>query len=312
MFRLGGPRLGATMSQLNIVVSLITTDNDYQREQAAAAEEAARRLGVHVEIIFAENDPINQSQQLLKEIQSSGKKPDGIAFEPVSGTGLPQVAKAAIAAKVGWAVVNRHVDYLPGLRTTPVPAFEVSCDHVEVGRIQGRQLKALLPNGGLVLYIEGPTTASAAQDRTIGMAETKPANIQLRTMKGNWTQESAYAAISSWLRLSTSHSLPVAAVCAQNDSMALGARHAFERETNGMEREKWTRLPFLGCDGLSQTGQAWVRNQLLAATVILPPTAGLAVEMLANALLTGKVPPVTTLATPSSYPPVESLGTKLR
>ncbi len=298
------------MGQLNIVVSLITTDNDYQREQAAAAEEAARRLGVHADIIFAENDPINQSQQLLKEIQTSGKKPDGIAFEPVSGTGLPQVAKAAVAANVGWAVVNRHVDYIATLRTASVPVFEVSSDHVEVGRIHGRQLRVLLPNGGMVLHIEGPTAASAAQDRTRGLAETKPQNIQLRTMRGNWTQESAYAAISAWLRLSTSHTLPVAAVCAQNDSMALGARHAFERETSGAEREKWTKLPFLGCDGLPQTGQAWVRSQLLAATVILPPTAGLAVEMLVNALRTGKNPPATTLASPSSYPPIESLGNK--
>lgn len=296
------------MSQLNILISLITTDNDFQREQAASAEEAARRLGINFDIIFAENDPINQSQQLLKAIQTSGQKPDGIVFEPVSGTGLPQVAKAAVSAGVSWAVTNRHVDYIDTLRNPKVPVFEVSADHVEVGRIQGRQLKAFLPNGGMVLYIEGPAAASAAQDRAVGMAETKPQNIQLRTMKGSWTQESAYSAISAWLRLSTSHTLPVAAICAQNDSMALGARHAFEKETSGSEKDKWLKLPFLGCDGLSQTGQSWVRNQLLAATVILPPTAGQAVEMLVNALRTGRQPGVTTLVPPTSYPPLERLS----
>ncbi len=300
------------MQQLQILISLITTDNDFQREQAASAEEAARRLGINFDIIFAENDPINQSQQLLKAIQTSGKKPDGIAFEPVSGTGLPQVAKAAISAGVGWAVVNRHVDYIDTLRNAKVPVFEVSADHVEVGRIHGRQLRAFLPNGGMVLYIEGPASASAAQDRTIGLAETKPQNIQLRTVKGNWTQESAYSAIASWLRLSTSHTLPIAAVCAQNDSMALGARHAFEKETSGAERDKWLSLPFIGCDGLAQTGQAWVRGKMLAATVVLPQTAGLAVEMLVNALRSGRQPAVTTLAAPTSFPAIESLARAAR
>lgn len=296
------------MRNTSILVSLITTDNDYQREQAAAAENAARRLGVDLKIIFAENDPINQSQQLLKVIQSSGQKPDGIAFEPVSGTGLPQVAKAAVAAGIAWVVVNRSVDYIGGLRASAqVPVFQVSADHVEVGRIQGRQLRALLPQGGMALYIQGPSSASAAEDRTVGLSETKPENIQLRAMKGNWTQESAHAAVSAWMRLSTSHTLPIAAVVAQNDSMALGARHAMEKETTGVERERWLGLPFVGCDGLAQTGQAWVRSGLLAATVIIPPTAGLAVEMLANALQVGRQPAEVTLSSPSSYPPIERL-----
>jgi len=301
------------MQNLNILLSLITTDNDYQREQAAAGEDVARRLGVNLQVVFAENDPINQSQQLLKVIQSSGKKPDGIAFEPVSGTGLPQVAKAAVAAKIGWAVVNRSVEYISALRSSSsVPVFQVSADHVEVGRIQGRQLAALMPEGGLALYIQGPASASAAEDRTIGMSQTKPENIQLRAMKGNWTQESAFSAVSAWLRLSTSHTLPVGAIVAHNDAMALGARHAFEKETSGAERERWLSLPFLGCDGLSQTGKAWVQSNLIRATVVLPTTAGLGIEMLVNALRSGKNPAERTLATPESFPPLERLSRKAR
>ena len=44
-------------------------------EQAAAAQEAANRLGVELEIIYAENDAILQSQQLLKIIQSNYRFP---------------------------------------------------------------------------------------------------------------------------------------------------------------------------------------------------------------------------------------------
>ena len=40
------------MRKPSLVVSLITQDNDYQVEQAAAAEETARRIGVDVQVII--------------------------------------------------------------------------------------------------------------------------------------------------------------------------------------------------------------------------------------------------------------------
>ena len=52
------------MNSLNVVVALTTKDNDYQAEQAASASEAGFRLGMKVNIVFAGNDAVNQSQQL--------------------------------------------------------------------------------------------------------------------------------------------------------------------------------------------------------------------------------------------------------
>jgi ABC-type sugar transport system substrate-binding protein len=43
--------ISVAMKRLRVVVSLITQDNDFQVEQAAAAEDAASRLGVEVEIV---------------------------------------------------------------------------------------------------------------------------------------------------------------------------------------------------------------------------------------------------------------------
>lgn len=299
------------MSKAKILVSLTTNDNDYQREQAASAEEAAKRAGVEIQIIYADNDAINQSQQLLKAIQApAGTRPDAVVFEPV-GTGLPQVAKAAAGAGVGWVVLNREVEYIAELRrTTKAPVFVVTTDHLEVGRIQGRQIAALLPQGGSVLYIQGPSGSDAAQQRTNGMQETKPENVQVRAMKAQWTEASAYQAVSSWLRLSTSRDVTVGVISGQDDSMALGARKAFQEQTAGANRDKWLALPFIGCDGMPETGQAWVRDGSLAATVIVPANAGQAVEMLAQALAKGTQPPERTLTIPRSYPAVEVLSRK--
>src|ERR1700758_1722665 len=296
------------MKRLMFVVSLTNNDNDYQQEQAAAAEKAARRLGVDVKIIHAGNDALAQSQQLLHYVQDSEVgRPDAIMFEPAGGTAFPQVARAAAAAGIGWVVLNHEVDYIVQLRRTfKVPVFAISSDHEAVGRIQGQQFAALLPNGGSMLYIEGPANSSAAKERTAGMMKTKPANIQVKTMRANWTEESAYKTVSSWLRLRTSQESRVDLVGAQDDSMAMGARKAFSEIAEG-ERARWMRIPITGCDGMPKTGQAWVKNGTLAATVFIRPNTDLAIEMLVEAFK-GSALPDSRVTQPESVPSLVDLA----
>jgi len=297
------------MKQLSFLVSLTNNDNDYQQEQAAAAEKTARRLGVKIKIIHANNDALTQSEQLLHYIQdSSVVHPDAILFEPAGGTAFPQVARAAAAAGIGWVVLNHDADYIGELRRAyKVPLFSLSSDHVEVGRIQGKQFAALLPNGGCVLYIEGPPNSAAAKDRTRGMNQTKPSNIQIKSMKANWTEESSYRAVSSWLRLRTSQESRISLVGAQDDSMAMGARKAFSEVAEG-ERAKWMKIPFTGCDGMPKTGQAWVRNGTLAATIFIRQNTDLAIEMLFEHFKNGASLPEHKLTEPESVPSLADLA----
>ena len=296
------------MAKTRILVSLTTNDHDYQIEQAQSAEQSAGKLGVAAEIIYANNDAINQSTQILRAIQAAPEdRPAAIVFEPVGGTALPQVARAAANANIGWAVLNRDANYIEDLRRGSNNAiFAISSDHVEIGRIQGRQFAVLLPRGGTVLYVQGPSENSAAKERTLGMQETKPANIQIISLRAQWTEESSQRSVRSWLKLTTSQKATVDLVSAQDDSMAIGARKAFE-ELPELDRERWLRLPFTGCDGLPKTGQAWVRSGLLAATVFVPPNAGQAIEMFVQAIQQKKRPPERVLTVPTSIPAIDSL-----
>jgi ABC-type sugar transport system substrate-binding protein len=297
------------MKKLSFLVSLTNNDNDYQQEQAAAAEKAARRLGVDVKIIHANNDALVQSQQLLEVIQgAAGARPDAIMFEPAGGTAFPQVAHAAVAADIGWVVLNYDVDYILTLRRThKVPAFAITSDHEEIGKIQGQQLAALLPNGGSILYIEGPANSAAAKERTLGMNRTKPANIRVKTMRANWTEDGAYRTVSSWLRLQTSQESHVDLVAAQDDSMAMGARKAFAEIAAG-ERARWMKIPVTGCDGMPKTGQAWVKNGTLAATIYIRPNTDLAMEMLVEAIQKGSALPERKVTEPESVPSLAELA----
>jgi ribose transport system substrate-binding protein len=299
------------MKRFRVVISLMTRENDYQLEQAASAQESATSLGIDAQIIFADNDAITQGTQLLKIIQAdAATRPDAIVCEPVGGPCLPQVARASVQAGIPWVLLNREADYIAELRrSTPrLPIFSIGSDQKEVGRIQGQQLGALVRNGGGVLQIQGPSENSTAKDRTVGMQATLPPHIPVTTLRGQWTEESAQRSIESWLRLNTSQKISISAIAGQNDAMAMGARKAFSALDNNTDRDRWLRLPFVGCDGVTKTGQSWVRTGLLTATVIIPATAGRALSILHQALLTDTRPPERTFTTPESFPPVAQLS----
>lgn len=300
------------MKKLRFLVSLTTENNDYQKEQAASAERAARDLDVDLLIIYSGNDAITQSTQLLKAIQSDAPaRPDAIVFEPVGATSLPQVARAAARVGIAWGVLNREAEYVSELRLSArAPVFSLSSDHKEIGRIQGRQFAVLLPPAGGLLYIQGPSENSAARDRTIGMQMTLPAGTPITVLRGQWTEESSYKSVLSWLKLKTASRAPIHVIGAQNDVMAIGARKAFHEVEDFGERDHWTSLPYTGCDGLPGTGQAWVRNGTLAATVIVPPNAGRAMQMIVEALENALKAPEKSFTVPESYPPLAKLGAR--
>ena len=296
------------MSKIKFVLSLITSENDYQREQAKAAETVARRLQVDLEILYADSDSVTQSSQLLDAIHKYKAELNGILVEPAGGTEFPQVGRAAVSAGVAWVLLNRDAASLGDLRRSfPVPAFAVSSDHAEVGHLQARQLAAILPGGGSALCIQGPAGSTAAQQRLHGLQSGKAANLTLKILRSsNWTEEAGYHAVLSWLRLTTSRQQPIHAVVGQNDLIALGARRAFE-EMKGESAGQWSNLPFLGVDGLPKTGQAWVSKGSLTATVVVPPVAGPALELAVDALLR-KVQPADLHQIPAhSFPSIESL-----
>ena len=87
--------------------------------------------------------------------------------------------------------------------------------------------------------------------------------------------------------------------------MAMGARKAFEECSDLCEQLE--KMPFLGCDGLPTTGQAWVREKRLAATIFIPPNADLAIEMMAQSIATGTLPLERTYTTAKSFPAFDVL-----
>lgn len=268
----------------------------------------AEGLGITLRILNAESDSILQSQQLLELIQSRNDRPDAIIIEPVNETGLPRVAEAAVAAGVAWVVSNARVDYIDTLRkTSRTPVFSVSQDHAEIGRLQGKQFTALLPQGGSVLYLRGPASNSLACQRNEGIESALPHNLHLKTIKIQWTEENAYQSVGSWLRLSTVHAADFHLVSSQNIDFISAARRAFQDYAPSAERHQWLSLLYTGAGVASQT-KPLVDDGSLTAAAITSLTMDTCLQMLHRAIESGTQPAERTVVSASSYPRLEDLA----
>jgi len=299
------------MSKLKYVLS-IPGDTLYLRAQTAAAQATANRLGIDIEVVSAGMDPVAQGQQLLRLVQSRvSSRLDGIIVEPVNALGLSRVAEAAVAAGIGWVVSNAQVDYVGALRGhAKSPVFQISQDHLEVGRIQGRQVGAILPNGGSVLYLRGPAMSWWATKRFEGLESARPRKVEVKSLKvvGS-TSENAHDAVCSWLNLSKARPEGTQLILSQNTDFIVGAKKALETNTSGPERTKWLAVPRGGV-GVANRIRPLVDQHELCAAVVTSLTMDKAVEMLHRAMTDGLQPPEQTLVEAYSYPTVEELAKK--
>lgn len=295
------------MKRLRVVVSL-PNDNAYQHEQRAVARSTAQRLGLDLEVIQAADDSTTQCQQLLKIVESSPEAwPNAFLVEPLSASGLRRVAEAAVTKGVGWVMSNSEVDYIKQLRKSPaVPVFTVTQGQREIGQLQGKQLAALLPQGGSVLYVEGPSMSSVASQRREGMESTKPRNVRATSIHCNWNEESAHQSARTRLQLATSRGENFDLVAAQSHELALGARKAFRSIDNQEQREKWLGLRFIG-SGISGQVKPLVDGGVLAAAVITSVTMELALKILVRAIETQVQPAERNVVEAASYPDLEKM-----
>jgi ABC-type sugar transport system substrate-binding protein len=289
-----------------VVVSLLTSEQEFQQMQAADARATGARLGLEVELMFADNNAIQQIHQVYQHVHAAeADRPAAIVIEQVSRDGMERLARNALKAGITWVAQGKtaYVERLRAEKHGP-PVHSVSVDEEEIGHIQARQFRALLPRGGAILFLQGPRESETAVGRLQGLEQgLAGSNIVLKSvLNGDWTAEGAHRAVTSWLRLKTTDLATIAAVGSQNDSMAAGARKAIEEL-----RRDWARLPFTGCDGLPSGGRQMVAQGGLAATVIKPTTTGPAIDLVARRLKGEPATPDLILHA-ESHPPIEALG----
>jgi ABC-type sugar transport system substrate-binding protein len=276
-----------------IALFLRADRNDYQELLLQDARAAAQRYGLPLSALMGQNDAAQQQRQIRDcfDEPAAGRPAAIIAF-PVSESGILPLAQAATRLGIGWVTLNRNTDFMGQLRLDypALPLFCVNPDQLEIGRIQGKQIKALLPKGGHVVCIQGPTAVPSAQRRLAGLKqELEGTATSLTIHVADWSFAGGADAATRWMDSLAGGSVRDCVVLGQNDEMAMGARTVIKGAA--VRRPELASLRFAGCDGTPGFGQRLVAEGQLDATVIIPSTSGLAVEQVA-AVLQGRSPPI--------------------
>lgn len=295
-----------------IALFLRARGNDYQERLREDCVATAARLGLEVEEHSADDDAEVQAAQIDARVRRNGTHPvAAILVSPVRESGLRLAAFDAARAGIPYALLNRPGDYLAPLRQDfpDVALFSISADQSEIGRIQGRQFRRLLPEGGDLLYIQGPRMTSSAQMRLRAMQdEIRDARIQVSLAHGDWSADGGDRIARRWARGLVERPPVASVVGAQNDGMAAGALRALRALAAEEGRPGLARVAVTGCDGSPDFGQKLVGDGDLSATVVIPSAAGAAVEAVARVIADGVLPPVELVLPVASHPPLDRLA----
>jgi ribose transport system substrate-binding protein len=269
-----------------VSLCLVDPANEFQQLLHKDADAAARQAGLAVDVVWSGPDLSGQLNVLRKRLDGQ-PKPAAVLVMAVRDRGLLNVARDAVRSGAHWIFINRSEDDLEELRRE-FPSVALSCvcaDEVETGRIQGRLIAKLLPAGGKVLHVEGTRRSLASKDRTAGTVEVLPGrNIELMSLEAGWTRDEAEAAVRGWLSVAARANVKLDLVACHTDTIAIGAIAALRAVAAEQHLPELAKVRVVGCDGTPAVGRAMVADGRLAATVVLPRSAGPAVEIVAGVL----------------------------
>ena len=259
--------------------------------------------GISLETVFAENNAIAQIYQVFGRLHATrDERPTVIVAHPVAGDALERVGRNAVKE-------GRRLDRLEPACAVPGRAADAGAGPAREQRDAGQHRDRAAPGSsrsapwcqrlaGLLIYVQGPPATSAAEDRLRGCQEVLGDRFDWKILHADWTEIGSEKAVVAFLRLKTHEAARPVVVVAQNDAMAIGARRAIVAM-----RPTWSETPFLGCDGLPSIGQRLVDEGALAGTVVMPSTAGRAIDLAAAWLDKGTQPPPSVMIEPWIYAP---------
>jgi ABC-type sugar transport system substrate-binding protein len=287
----------------------LTGLNDYQERLKEDALKRAKHLGFEVELHLADNDANRQVSQIKTAIERrAATRMTAIMVCPVSENALGAAGRTAVVAGLDWILLNRSADYLESLRQEfpRQVIFTVLPDQMEIGRIQGFQVRALTNPGERVLCVTGRADTWSAGLRLAGLKEIAGPINPIADVDGAWTSEGARRAVDTWLE-AEGRKGPVGAFVAQNDDMALGTRQAV-RDAIARWALPLAAVPIVGCDGSPRFGQRLVRERRLACTVAVSSASGPALDWLHRARAGKEHPPTQVVLPVTSFPAIEELS----
>jgi ABC-type sugar transport system substrate-binding protein len=291
-------------------VALLLDDmqNRYQQLLLRKAKEHAARLDVRlVDVQFAGGASWTQLESINVHLRSA-TPPDALivllAGEQRAGGWLERAASKNISV----VFLNRIPSWIDAVRGKFPQALlaGVAPAQVAVGELQAAQVVRLVRPAAFVMLITGAARSPTAIERQHGFLNTVRRQVTVTQLDGRWSALEAEKALSEWFEAGADRGRTLDLIVCHNDAMAAGARRALSKQAKISGRPELADIPFIGCDGIEDEGQAMVRDGKLTATVVLPATTPAAFDILQHYWNT-RAQAETVLLAVESFPPLDKL-----
>jgi ribose transport system substrate-binding protein len=251
-----------------VIFSQCNFGEPYRAAQNKLMEELwANEPDVEFQIFDGQADAARQISQIENAIR---QEPDLLIVAPLQRDSLAKVMGQAVKAGIPTICLERDI-------IQPNWTTFIRSDNRKIGQMAGKFVVEYLtkkygePKGSIV-EIEGMKGVEGALNRHAGfwdVVEKYPNIKAVHTATANWFQPEAVDRMTEALNAVEE----IDVVYGHNDPMAYGAYLAAKEK--GREKD----MIFIGVDGLENEGQKYVKEGILACTVIYPLCVQEAVEI---------------------------------
>ena len=229
--------------------SISTLNNPFFVSVRKGVEEEAKKLGVNVKIVDAQNDPAKQANDISDLIQ---QKVDVLLINPVDSAAVSTSVAAANKASIPVLALDRSAD------KGTVASF-IASDNVKGGEMAAEYIIQKLGEKVKVAELEGIPGASATRERGEGFHKVADQKLTVvAKQSADFDRSKGLTVAENMLQANPD----IQAIFAQNDEMALGAIEAAKSANK--------KIFIVGFDG-TQDGLKAVEAGTMAATIALQP-----------------------------------------
>ena len=276
----------------------------YQELMRREARSKGSAAGFRVEVACAPG--FDQYRVLCKRLSDTSAPVDAVLTEPARLSAMQLMLKE-LKGRTGLILLNAWDElveqYVPDWGAG-LPIGAVSTPHEEIGELQGRQVSAVVPQGGAVLVVTGPPRSSAAPERLRGFRSRIRSDINVHDAEGGeWSEAAGILAFNGWYGVFKSRREEIHAIVGQSDDLVVGARDASRAVSNPEHTRMFARAKLFGVGCCPGYGRDRVDDGTLQASVVLPPTTVKAIELLREFWAGGGSIPVRSFAEVAPYPP---------
>lgn len=234
-------------NDLKIGIVLMTLSSEYWKIHMAGAQDAAKDLGVGIEILGPAEETLYEQQVKMVEDLISAKV-DGLVVTPSLPEAMLPALQKANDANIPVVLVDADINEFKD------KVSFIGTENYEAAYKGGEFIRDQLNDGDKVLIIRGQMGAKVHDERTKGFQDAlEDKNIKFIVQDAQSDRVKAVNIVENVLTADPD----IKAVFATSDEMALGSY-------KGLENKDSTDIPLIGFDGTPDGLQAVVDGKMVA------------------------------------------------